>query len=72
MGDLKTGYSYEIQRQELELKNEQDTLARDGFQLKIAQLEYDINKIKLDIAKVDERMEERNKQINWLNSKING
>lgn len=72
MGDLSNEYSYEIQREELELKNEKDNLQILQFQLRLTEIQYGVHDLELNIKKAQTKIDSREEQIKWLTSKIDG
>ena len=72
MSDFGAGGNYEIMKQELELANDRDTIIIETSRLEIHRIQHSMDKHKFEIIKAEQRMENRNKEITWLTSKLHG
>ena len=72
MSDFGAGGNYEIMKQELELANDRDIITIESSRLEIHKIQHSMDKHSFEILKAQQRIDERNKEITWLTSKLDG
>ena len=64
--------AYEVQLAELRLLNKRDGLKKMQAATRIEGIQVQIADLQLQIMKADKKMEQRDKQIAWLEERLNG